>query len=235
MKRALAFLAAMSIVILVRPTQSAAVTEDVAAVSVEPAIALVNDPVTFTSTNPCTVACSLTWRRPDLGIPRFGGVIVGRGEQITQTFAEPGVYLLVLDLAETCTGTPRLVCHSFADASVEIVVGPIVPPTNTTTTTTAATTTTTTTTTINPITTTTTTGVDPTTTTTTTTTTTATTGVDPTTTTANPPTTTTKVVPTTTTITEPDEERHREGHDSESCVRPNEDDELRTFEHCAVG
>ena len=116
--------------------RSDAATADTAVASVSPAIALVGDPVTFTSTNPCTVACSLTWRQPDLGIVRFGGMIVGQGEQITLTFAQPGSYQLVLDLAETCVGTSQLVCHSTASVFVDIVT--TVPPDATTTTTTLA-------------------------------------------------------------------------------------------------
>ncbi len=133
--KGLAFFAALSIGALsVWGGRTHAATADTAAASVDPAIALVGAPVTFTSTNPCTVACSLTWRRPDLGIARFGGVIVGRGEQITLTFAEPGIYRLVLDLEETCVGTSRLVCDSTAAVSVEIVT--TLPPETTTTTTT---------------------------------------------------------------------------------------------------
>ncbi len=103
--------------------QSNAATSDTAAASVDKTTAGVGEPVTFTSTNPCTVACSLTWRRPDIGIARFGGVIVGRGEQITLTFAEPGTYQVVLDLGEECDGTSRLVCHSYASLFVD-VTGP---------------------------------------------------------------------------------------------------------------
>ena len=88
---------------------------------------LVGEPITFTSTNPCTVACSLTWRRPDIGLARFGGVIVGQGEQITLSFAQPGSYQVVLDMGETCDGTSRLVCHSYASVFVE-VTGPAPDP-----------------------------------------------------------------------------------------------------------
>ena len=158
--KGLAFFAALSIGALsVWGGRTHAATADTAAASVDPAIALVGAPVTFTSTNPCTVACSLTWRRPDLGIARFGGVIVGRGEQITLTFAEPGIYRLVLDLEETCVGTSRLVCDSTAAVSVEIVT--TLPPETTTTTTTLPPETTTTTTTLPPETTTTTTTEPP--------------------------------------------------------------------------
>ena len=133
MFKRMVFFAAVPISLLaVWGGRSNAATADTAAASVDRAIALVGDPVTFTSTNPCTITCSLSWRRPDLGIARFGGVIVGRGEQITLTFAGPGTYQLVLDLAETCVGTPRLVCHSIASVFVEIVTtlppGPVVLP-----------------------------------------------------------------------------------------------------------
>ena len=101
--------------------QSDAATVDTAAASVDPAIALVDQPVTFTSTNPCTIACSLTWRRPDIGLARFGGVIIGRGDQFTLSFAAPGVYQVVLDMGEICDGTTQLVCHSFAMVIVDVV------------------------------------------------------------------------------------------------------------------
>jgi hypothetical protein len=100
---------------------SNAATSDVAAASVDPDIALVGQAVTFTSTNPCTTACSLTWRRPDIGLARFGGVIIGRGEQFSLSFAEPGAYQVVLDMGETCDGTTQLVCHSYAMVIVEVV------------------------------------------------------------------------------------------------------------------
>ena len=111
---------------------SDAATVDTAAASVDKATALVGEPVTFTSTNPCTTACSLTWRRPDIGLVRFGGVIVGRGEQFSMSFAAPGTYQVVLDLGETCDGTSRLVCHSYAAVFVDVVdaapVDPVVVP-----------------------------------------------------------------------------------------------------------
>ena len=107
---------------------SDAATVDTAAASVDKATALVGEPVTFTSTNPCTTACSLTWRRPDIGLVRFGGVIVGRGEQFSMSFAAPGTYQVVLDLGETCDGTSRLVCHSYAAVFVDVVdPAPVVP------------------------------------------------------------------------------------------------------------
>lgn len=98
MKRAM-ILAVVPIGVLALGEQADAATLDSAAATVDRAVAVVGEPVTFTSTNPCTVACSLTWRRPDIGLTRFGGVIVGRGEQISLSFAEPRKYRLVLDLA----------------------------------------------------------------------------------------------------------------------------------------
>ena len=103
---------------------SDAATTDTAAASVDRTTAVVGEPVVFTSTNPCTTACSLTWRRPDIGLVRFGGVIVGRGEQITLTFGEPGSYQVVLDMGETCDGTSQLVCHSYASVFVDITGAP---------------------------------------------------------------------------------------------------------------
>ncbi|MEO8264964.1 MAG: PKD domain-containing protein [Ilumatobacteraceae bacterium] len=104
-----------------------AATTDTAAASVDRASAAVGEPITFTSTNPCTTACSLTWRRPDIGLVRFGGVVVGRGEQFSMSFAAPGSYQVVLDMGETCDGTSRLVCHSYASVFVDIVDPVVVP------------------------------------------------------------------------------------------------------------
>jgi hypothetical protein len=48
--------------------------------------AQVGDSITFTSAGPtCSVNCSYTWRDPDHGIPRFGGVILGYGPTLTIT------------------------------------------------------------------------------------------------------------------------------------------------------
>ncbi len=114
-------IAVVPIAVLTLWGQSTAATIDSAAASVDPPVALVGAPVTFTSTNPCTTACSLTWRRPDIGLARFGGVIVGRGDQFTMSFAAPGTYQVVLDLGEECDGTTRLVCHSYALVFVDVV------------------------------------------------------------------------------------------------------------------
>jgi hypothetical protein len=175
MKRTWVFIVAASIVVISQVGRSDAVTADIAAATANPATALVGDVVTFTSTNPCTITCALTWRRPDLGIPRFGGAIVGRGEQISLTFAEPGTYHVVLDLEEICVGTTRLACHSTADVVVNVVVA-IDPVATTTTGLTQATTTT-----VGPATTTTTSTMTPTPTPTPTTTTTTTTAPEETT------------------------------------------------------
>jgi hypothetical protein len=133
MKRIAVILAVFSIMVLVPTDRSSAATADIAAASVDPPTALIGQPVTFTSTKPCTIACALTWRRPDLGIPRFGGQIVGNGESITLTFPEPGTYEVVLDLSEVCVGTTQLVCDSFASVFVAVVSVLPVDPTTTTT------------------------------------------------------------------------------------------------------
>jgi len=117
-------LATVSIGAVVLPGLSSAATTDTAAASADKDVALVGETITFTSTNPCTTNCALTWYRPDIGLTRFGGVIVGRGEQITLSFDTAGTYPVVLDLAELCDGTTRLACHSAALLYVEIVDPP---------------------------------------------------------------------------------------------------------------
>ena len=114
-------IAVVPIAVLTLWGMSDAATTDTAAATVDPPVALVGAPITFTSTNPCTTACSLTWRRPDIGLTRFGGVIVGRGDQFTMSFPDPGTYEVVLDMGETCDGTTRLVCHSYALVFVDVV------------------------------------------------------------------------------------------------------------------
>jgi len=121
-------LALVSVGAIVLPGLSNAATTDTAAASVDKEVAAVGETVTFTSTNPCTTVCGLTWYRPDIGLTRFGGVIVGRGEQLTISFDAPGTYPVVLDLSEHCDGTTRLVCHSAALLYVEIVGDPAPPP-----------------------------------------------------------------------------------------------------------
>ena len=121
-------LAVVSVGAFVLPGLSDAATTDTAAASVDKDVAGVGEAFTFTSTNPCTTACGLTWYRPDIGLTRFGGVIVGRGEQITLSFDAPGTYPVVLDLSEVCDGTTRLVCHSAALLYVEVVGDPALPP-----------------------------------------------------------------------------------------------------------
>jgi hypothetical protein len=120
-------LATVGIGAMVLPGLTSAATTDTAAASVDKDVALVGEPVTYTSVNPCTVNCALTWYRPDIGLTRFGGVIVGRGETMTLTFDAAGTYPVVLDLAEHCDGTTRLVCHSAALVYVTIN-DPAAPP-----------------------------------------------------------------------------------------------------------
>src|SRR3954451_18721885 len=121
-------LALVSIGAIVLPGLSDAATTDTAAASVDKDVALVGETVTFSSTNPCTTLCALTWYRPDIGLTRFGGVIVGQGPTMTISFDAPGTYPVVLDLSEHCDGTTRLVCHSAALLYVEIVADPAAAP-----------------------------------------------------------------------------------------------------------
>lgn len=63
----------------------------------------------------CTVACSLTWKRPDLGLARFGGQQIGTGP--TLNYPAPtttGSYVISLTVNERCVGSPRTACSSIA-------------------------------------------------------------------------------------------------------------------------
>ena len=98
-----------------------AATTDTAQATATPTQAVVGTPVVFTA-GPTTLPCQLTWRRPDIGIRRFGGVIIGYGPSIQYTFTAPGVYPVTLDLSQTCAGGGgRLVCHSYATVYVTVV------------------------------------------------------------------------------------------------------------------
>ena len=82
---------------------------------------LVGAPITFTSTNPCTVACRLIWTY------RNGtrlGVALGEGTSVTPSFSTPGLKTVELRLTETCVGTTRLVCSSVAVVSIDVRQAP---------------------------------------------------------------------------------------------------------------
>ena len=74
-----------------------------------------DQPITFTSTTPCTVLCRLIWTY--LNGTRLGDRI-GEGENVQQSFSTPGWKTVQLRLTEFCVGTTRLVCDSVAYVSV---------------------------------------------------------------------------------------------------------------------
>ncbi len=60
--------------------------------------AQVGDTLTLTSSGPvCGLGCSYTWRNPDLGIPRYGGAILGYGQTLTVTESVAGASRITLE------------------------------------------------------------------------------------------------------------------------------------------
>ena len=96
-------------------------TTDIASASASAGPYLVNVPITFTSTTPCTVNCRLIWTF--LNGTRLGDKI-GEGESVQMAFPTPGVKTVQLDLSELCVGTTRLTCDSFAYVTVNVEVPP---------------------------------------------------------------------------------------------------------------
>src|SRR3954454_14916126 len=95
--------------LFVPATQAA--TTDTATAAASPGPYLVGEPITFTSTTPCTVACRLIWTF--LNGTRLGDAL-GEGTSVTTSFDTPGLKKVELRLAQTCVGTSRLVCDSIA-------------------------------------------------------------------------------------------------------------------------
>jgi hypothetical protein len=104
-------------------------TTDTASATASVGPYVVNVPITFTSTTPCTVACRLIWTYLDGS--RLGDRI-GEGESVQMAFSTPGIKTVQLDLSELCVGTTRLTCDSFAYVTVNVEVPPptdVTPPT----------------------------------------------------------------------------------------------------------
>jgi hypothetical protein len=121
-------LAALTVLLalLAVPSAQAATTDQATAVA-SPGPYLVDTPITFTSTTPCTTACRLTWKF--LNGTRLGDQL-GEGVSVQTSFPTPGVKTVELRLTELCVGTSRLVCDSVAYVSV--VVGDVPPVVDTT-------------------------------------------------------------------------------------------------------
>lgn len=102
------------------PTALAA-TQDTATAAASPGPYFVGEPITFTSTTPCTVACRLTWTY--LNGTRLGERL-GEGVSVAKTFETPGLKTVELELNELCVGSPRLACSSFAFVSVFVQEAP---------------------------------------------------------------------------------------------------------------
>lgn len=117
----------VALTVLAVPTASAATTDTATAVAA-PGPYLVDAPVTFTSTTPCTTACRLTWKYLDG--TRLGEQI-GEGVSVARSFSTPGSKTVELRLTELCDGTSHLVCASVAYVSV-FVEGIAAPPVDTT-------------------------------------------------------------------------------------------------------
>jgi hypothetical protein len=118
-------LAAVLVLLAVPAAQAA--TTDTATAQASPGPYLVGQPITFTSTTPCTVPCRLVWTF--LNGTRLGDAL-GEGTSVTTSFATPGLKTVELRLTETCVGTTRLVCDSIALVSVDVQAAPT--PTDTT-------------------------------------------------------------------------------------------------------
>src|SRR6478735_2130583 len=118
MIRKIVALAAMlgALGVLNAPAAQAA-TADTATAQASPGPYLVGEPITFTSTTPCTAACRLIWTF--VSGTRLG-VALGEGASVTMSFATPGLKTVQLRLTETCVGTTRLVCDSSALVSVDV-------------------------------------------------------------------------------------------------------------------
>src|SRR3954453_15450106 len=105
--------------LFVPATQAA--TTDTATAAASPGPYLVGEPITFTSTTPCTVPCRLIWTF--LNGTRLGDQI-GEGTSVSQAFPTPGLKTVELRLTEQCVGTTRLVCASTALVSVFVEAAP---------------------------------------------------------------------------------------------------------------
>jgi HYR domain len=104
----------VALTVLAVPTAQAATTDTATAVA-SPGPYLVDVPITFTSTTPCTTACRLIWKY--LSGTRLG-VQLGEGVSVARAFSTPGLKTVELRLTELCVGTSRLVCASPAYVSV---------------------------------------------------------------------------------------------------------------------
>jgi hypothetical protein len=67
--------------------------------------ALVGDVLDLTAVAPtCPTTCSLTWRDPDRGIARYGGVILGYGPTLSITESVAGSSRVTLDYCQKTSG-----------------------------------------------------------------------------------------------------------------------------------
>lgn len=127
MSRKLAPLTVLLTLLALGVPSALAATKDTATAEASPGPYFVGEPITFTSTTPCTVACRLTWTQ--LNGTRLGDRI-GEGVAVTTSFSTPGLKTVELELNELCVGSPRLTCSSFAFVSVFVEVAQA--PTDTT-------------------------------------------------------------------------------------------------------
>ena len=97
-------------------------TIDTATAAASPGPYLVDVPITFTSTTPCTRPCRLIWTY--LNGTRLGDRI-GEGVSVSQAFSTPGLKTVQLRLTEFCVGTSHLVCASQTLVSVLVEATPV--------------------------------------------------------------------------------------------------------------
>jgi hypothetical protein len=107
---------AAAITVVAAPTSLAA-TRDTASAEASPGPYRVGEPITFTSTTPCTTACRLIWTY--LSGTRLGEKL-GEGVSVSRAFSTPGLKTVQLRLTELCVGSPRLTCASVAYVSVNV-------------------------------------------------------------------------------------------------------------------
>jgi hypothetical protein len=114
---------AAALALLVAAPTALAATKDTATAQASPGPYQVGEPITFTSTTPCTTACRLIWTY--LNGTRLGDQL-GEGVSVVTSFSTPGWKTVQLRLTELCVGTTRLTCASVAYVSV-FVEGVVVP------------------------------------------------------------------------------------------------------------
>ncbi len=120
-RRLVAIAAVLGVLGVLSVPAAQAATADTATAQASPGPYLVGEPITFTSTTPCTDACRLFWTF--LNGTRLGDAL-GEGTSVTTSFDTPGLKSVELRLTQICVGSTRLVCDSIAVVSVDVQAAP---------------------------------------------------------------------------------------------------------------